>query len=105
MEQIIKIKQFLDGSGKITQLPQKQNVRRALLEYLAGKFELGRTYSEREVNGICSLWHTFGDYFLLRRELVDHGLLSRERDGSRYWRAQTTGEEMEPDQESWILSY
>ena len=100
MEQIIKIKQFLDGSGKITQLPQKQKVRHALLEYLIEKFEPGRTYSEREVNGICSLWHTFGDYFLLRRELVDHGLLSRERDGSRYWRAQTTGQEMEPDHES-----
>lgn len=100
MEQIIKIKQFLDRSGKITQLPHKQKVRRALLEYLTGKFELGRTYSEQEVNGICSQWHTFGDYFILRRELVDHGLLCRERDGSRYWRAQTIRQEMELDHES-----
>jgi len=96
----IKIKQFLDSSGKITQLPQKQKTRRALLEYLAGKFELGCMYSEREVNGICSQWHTFGDYFLLRRELVDHGLLYRERDGSRYWRAQAARQEMELGHES-----
>lgn len=95
MEQIIKIKQFLDGSGKIKQLPQKLKVRHALLEYLAEKFVLGRTYSEQEVNGICDLWHTFGDYFLIRRELVDHGLLCRERDGSRYWRVQTAGQETE----------
>jgi len=100
MEQIIKIKQFLDSSGKITQLPQKQKARRAVLEYLIGKFDPGRTYSEREVNGICSQWHTFGDYFLLRRELVDHGLLCRERDGSRYWRVQTTRQEMEFNHES-----
>lgn len=100
MEQIIKTRQFLDSSGKITQLPKKQKAKRALLEYLTGKFELGRTYSEREVNGICSLWHTFGDYFLLRRELVDHGLLCRKRDGSRYWRAQTARQEMELDHES-----
>ncbi len=93
MKQMIKIKQFLDGSGKIMQLPQKLKVKRALLEYLADKFEVGRTYSEQEVNGICNLWHTFGDYFLLRRELVDHGFLCRERDGSRYWRAPITGQE------------
>lgn len=99
MEQI-KIKQFLDSSGKITQLPQKQKARRALLEYLIRKFDPSRTYSEREVNSICSQWHTFEDYFVLRRELVDHGLLCRERDGSRYWRAQTTRQEMELDHES-----
>lgn len=98
MEQI-KIKQFLDSSGKITQLPQKQKAKRALLEYLVEKFEPGRTYSEREVNGICSQWHIFGDYFLLRRELVDHGLLCRERDGSLYWRAQTSRQEKELDHE------
>ena len=96
MEQKTKIEQFLDSSGKITQLPQKQKARVALLEYLAEKFEPDRMYSEREVNALCTEWHTFGDYFLLRRELVDHGLLCRERDGSRYWRART---DLETEQE------
>ena len=86
MEQIIKINQFLDDMGKITRLPQKQKVRYAVLEYLAEKFEPDFIYSERQVNELCDRWHTFGDYFLLRRELVDYGLLGRERDGSRYWR-------------------
>jgi hypothetical protein len=90
MEQKTEIKQFLDNSGKINRFPQKQKVKYALLEYLAGKFELDSTYSEREVNAICDKWHTFGDYFLLRRELVDNGLLCRERNGSRYWRVQTS---------------
>ena len=89
MEPTVKYQQFLDSSGKIVRLPQKQKVRHALLEYLAEKFEPGRTYAEREVNALCDEWHTFGDCFLLRRELIDHGLLCRERDGSRYWRAQT----------------
>lgn len=82
----VKIEQFLDESGRITQLPVKQKVKLAVLEYLAGKFELGSTYSERQVNEICDKWHTFGDYFLMRRELVDNNLLGRERDGSLYWR-------------------
>lgn len=95
MEQEIKIVQFLDSSGRIKQLPQKQKARCALLEYLAEKFEPNHTYAEREINMICDQWHTFGDCFLLRRELVDHGLLCRERDGSRYWRAQTAQQERE----------
>lgn len=93
MEQITKIKQFLDSSGKIAQLPQKQKIRYALLEYLSEKFELDRTYSEQEINIICDKWHTFNDYFLLRRELIDNCLLCRERDGSRYWRVQAVPKE------------
>lgn len=89
MEQIIKIAQFLDPSGKVTQLPQKQKTRRAVLEYLADKFEPSRRYTEREVNAVCNAWHTFGDCFLLRRELVDCGLLCRRRDGSQYWKMPT----------------
>lgn len=86
MEPKIKINQFLDNSGKIKQLPQKAKVRYAVLEYLVGKFEADFVYTERQVNEICNQWHTFGDYYLLRRELIDHDLLCRERDGSKYWR-------------------
>jgi len=86
MDENIKITQFLDGAGKIKQLPKKQTLRFAVLGYLAEKFEPGSIYSEREVNELCNEWHTFGDYFVLRRELVDFGLLKREKDGSKYWR-------------------
>jgi len=89
MEKEINIRPFLDGKGKITQLPKKLKVRLIVLAYLAEKFEIGRDYSEREVNAVCDAWHTFGDFFQLRRELVDYGLLNRERDGTRYWRPQT----------------
>ncbi len=78
---------FLDESGKITQLPQRLQRRVAVLAYLADRFPSGRDFTEREVNEICDRWHTFGDYFLLRRELVDNGFLCREQDGSRYWKA------------------
>lgn len=86
MEQEIDIKRFLDDSGKIIQLPQKLKIRVAVLSYLAEKFEENRDYTEKEVNAICDDWHTFGDYFVLRRELVDFGLLFREATGSRYWK-------------------
>lgn len=77
---------FLDENGKINRLPRKHTVRLAVLSYLAEKFEPGMNYSEHQVNDICNEWHTFDDFFLLRRELVESGLMNRERDGSRYWR-------------------
>lgn len=82
----VDIDRFLNSEGRIVLLPRKQAPRLAVLAYLAEKFEVGRDYNEKEVNQICDQWHSFGDYFLLRRELVDYGLLRRERDGSRYWR-------------------
>lgn len=86
MEGKINISRFLDGKGRITQLSQKQKVRIAILSYLAEKFEANRDYTEKEVNAICDEWHTFGDYFILRRELIDYGLMCRELNGSRYWK-------------------
>lgn len=104
MEQMLNIKQFLDDSGKITQLPQKYKVRYELLEYLAGKFETDCSYTERDVNDICNQWHTFEDYLLLRRELVDNGLLCRERNGSRYWKVPNQHKEGRVNDEYYISS-
>jgi len=93
MEEKIDISNFLDDSGKITQLSQKNRLRTETLRYLAGKFQADRSYTEKEVNSICDEWHTFGDYFLLRRELIDSCFLCRESNGSRYWK---------PIPENWI---
>jgi len=89
---------FLDGEGRIRQLPAPARTRTPILAYLAGKFETGRTYSEKEVNAKISAWHTFGDYFILRRLLVDYGFMARKTDGSAYWLAGNTAKE---DGEKW----
>ncbi len=77
---------FLDEAGKIKKLPAKREPRRAVLEYLATRFSCDRDYTEKEVNVIIDSWHTFGDYFVLRRELIEQKFLCRTRDGSRYWK-------------------
>ena len=76
---------FLNGEGKIRQLPVPARTKLPVLAYLAGKFEGERIYKEKEVNAVIDAWHTFGDYFLLRRLLVDHGFMARKPDGSAYW--------------------
>jgi len=79
-----EIQNFLDGEGRLARRPAKRKLQVCALIYLASKFESGREYAEKEVNELLDAWHTFGDRVLLRRELVDGGFLSRDRDGSRY---------------------
>ena len=77
----------LNPDGSIKRLPSsigKPAQFRILLEYLIQAFTPGRTYSEKEVNGIIRRFNE--DTAGLRRDLVDAGLLDRARDGSRYWR-------------------
>jgi hypothetical protein len=93
MEEKIDISRMLDSSGRIEQFPKKKGSRTAVLEYLADKFEEDRAYREKEVNEILEEWHTFGDFFLLRRELIEHKLLNRKPDGSCYWRPKKQEEE------------
>lgn len=82
---IKNIKQFLDNNGRIRQIPVSNKTKIQLLTYLTSKFELGEFYNEKEVNEIINDWHTFGDYFLLRRLLIDYNLLIRTANGDRYW--------------------
>ena len=76
---------FLEGE-QIKQVPTKESHKRYVLKYLASKFESGKNYSEAQVNALIDQWHTFGDYFVLRRELIDSGIMKRLPNGSKYWR-------------------
>ena len=81
-----ELERFLDESGCLIGWPSKKPLKAAALRYLGTKFAFGRFYTEKEVNARIGEWHTFGDYFLLRRELIESAILLRERDGSKYWK-------------------
>jgi DNA-binding transcriptional ArsR family regulator len=81
---------FMDANGLLNAFPTRRRDQLAVLVFLAAKFELGRDYSEREVNAVLksTLSPTNNDFVTLRRELFEVGFLKRERDGSRYWRVE-----------------
>ena len=74
----------LEPDGTIKRLPSQPAQLKVILNYLAQTFTPGIDYTEKEVNAIIRRFHV--DVSGLRRDLVDAGLLDRERDGSRYWR-------------------
>lgn len=80
------MQRYLDNDGRLQIWPKKHADKQAVCEYVAQKFELDRFYHEREVNEVLKQWHTFSDWPLLRRELVERGLMTRNRDGTEYKR-------------------
>jgi len=75
----------LEPDGTIKRLPSQPGQLKVILNYMVQAFMPGVDYTEKEVNTIIRRFHV--DVSGLRRDLVDAGLLARERDGSRYWRS------------------
>jgi hypothetical protein len=69
--------------GRITSMPTASGKREILLDWLAGRFDVGRRYTEAEVN--AALDGHAEDHVSLRRALVDAGML--DRDDGAYWRS------------------
>jgi hypothetical protein len=80
------LRRFFAGRT-IIEIPANRAKRQVLLQRLALDFDIGRRYTEREVNEILFAFHP--DWSTLRRYLVDEGFLDREHvdDQNWYWRA------------------
>jgi len=78
---------FLNADGTIRQVPNSRTQGskfQIALEYLLEAFEPGAVYTEKEVNTILRRFNQ--DVAGLRRDLIEAGMLARERDSSKYWR-------------------
>lgn len=77
---------FTDEAGCITAFPAQEKKHLVLLRYVLGSFEMGIRYTEKQVNEILSRYNE--DTALLRRNLVDYGMMAREGGGGAYWRVE-----------------
>ena len=78
---------FLDSDGRIDRYPAQAADRLAVLRHVAVRaFSPDTVLSERDVNERLEPYAPNGDVAVLRRYLVDHGLLRRTASGSEYVR-------------------
>ena len=87
------LEQF-DAAGRLVHWPPKLSVQRLVMWVLWTRFDARRIYTEAEVNRILKGWHTWGDHVTLRRELINHRLMTRKSDCSEYRKLA-----LEPDDE------
>ena len=78
------IRDYTKRDGSLKTLPAQRKKLEAILRYVAQAFEVGKRYSEKQVNEILAGYHA--DTATLRRELVGFGLMQREGGGGEYWR-------------------
>lgn len=73
-----------DSRGRLLRWPNKFSVQKLAMWVLWTLFDSQKVYSEKEVNQILKAANAFGDHVTLRRELINHQLLTRKSDCSEY---------------------
>lgn len=81
-----ELRTFMNESGQLTALPAKYKKKLIAYYYLASKLEMGKRYTEADINDILNSWTLFNDPAALRRELYNKHLLDRTEDGRYYWK-------------------
>ena len=77
------LKDFFEGQ-RLKEIPASRKKREVILRWLAGQFEPGVRYTEREVNEVIKRHHP--DTATLRRELVANAPPLMRRERGVYWR-------------------
>jgi hypothetical protein len=73
-----------DSQGRLMRWPVKYSVQKLVMWVLWTHFDAKRVYTEAEVNAILKAANMFFDHVTLRRELINHRLMSRKSDCSEY---------------------
>jgi len=77
-----KVLQTYFEDGKVKRLPTQNKKRWIVYLEIIRLFEAARIYSEKEINAVISSIHE--DYCLVRRELVEEGVLERQNGRYRF---------------------
>jgi hypothetical protein len=83
---LARIAAYFDGDGRLIRWPGKASHRPDCLWTLWARLPARLVMHEREVNARLDDEHRFGDHALLRRGLVDAGLVRRNLEGTEYRR-------------------
>jgi hypothetical protein len=73
-----------DKKGRLMRWPVKYSVQQLVMWVLWTRFDAKRVYTESEVNAILKAANLFFDHATLRRELINHQLMSRKSDCTDY---------------------
>jgi hypothetical protein len=79
-----KALQQFDKQGRLMRWPVKFSVQKLVMWVLWTRFDAKRSYTESEVNAVLKAANLFFDHVTLRRELINHKLMSRQSDCTDY---------------------
>lgn len=77
---------YFDANGRLSRWPSKFSHREPCVWIMWSRMNPREAYTEKQINDFLQANLGFGDHVLLRRELVDLGLVTRTADGREYRR-------------------
>ncbi|MBT3070858.1 DUF2087 domain-containing protein [Rhodomicrobium sp. Az07] len=83
-----RVARYFDAAGRFARWPSKASHRDLCLWVMWSRVPAAQVMNERAVNALLNANHLFGDHALLRREMVDTGLLTRTSDCREYRRVE-----------------
>ena len=86
-KRVERVARCFDAAGRLQRWPTKQSEQIVVLWVLWSQLPDGSRMSEAEISSLLTRWHDFDDYALLRRGLIDLGLVQRTQTGSIYRKA------------------
>lgn len=77
-----------DADGRLLRWPSRYGHQRLALWVLWSRLDAGAVYNEFEISVVIRNNHLFGDHALIRRAMIDVGLIVRTVDGRQYRRVE-----------------
>lgn len=85
---VAQVARHFDPFGRLIRWPAKANHQELCLWVLWSRLTPREAFTEGQISGALQQMHLFGDHALLRRALVDQGLVTRTTDCSQYRRVE-----------------
>ncbi|MBU1039790.1 MAG: DUF2087 domain-containing protein [Proteobacteria bacterium] len=79
---------LFDRDGQLLRWPGKRGMEASCLWVLWSRIPARQSFTEAQLNDLLNTLHSFGDHALLRRGLIDCGLMTRTPDGREYRRVE-----------------
>ncbi len=79
---------YFDGDGRLVRWPSKFSHREPCVWVMWSRLVPREVYSEKQINDLLKANLGFSDYVVVRRWLIDLGLVSRTADGREYRRVE-----------------
>lgn len=90
MTRVAQVLRHFDEAGRLARWPSKTWMQHLGVWALWSRFPRGTGLTERQASALLNDWHGFGDAAILRRTMVERGLLSRITGGNEYRRVETS---------------
>jgi len=85
---LTRLARLFDRDGLLLRWPGKRGMEEPCLWVIWSRIPPRQIFSEAQLNELLNTLHSFGDHALLRRGLIDCGLMTRTADGREYRRTE-----------------